>query len=109
MAKQLNYTDAFGDVYPESYWRVEAIRLDKQRKQAHFEFIGYQDAARKGGKQVGVVLYNVDNDLYDEFFAVTILDTTNPIAQAYQYANQHPGVLLGQGLPTMFFEGAIDV
>lgn len=109
MAKQLSFTDSYGDTYAESYWRVENVRIDKKTQTVHFEFVGYPDALHKGGRTIGTVLYNVGDTDYETYFSPTVLDSRNPIAAAYVYADDKPGTVLGEGMPRMFFTNANDI
>jgi hypothetical protein len=106
MAKQMAHTDASGNSYTASYWRVVQVNIGIADKSASVLFYGYKDdAARQSGKvNIGQKLYGLFGDKVTEYFGASVLDTANPMEQAYK--------LTMDTLDTngkSFFEGALDV
>ena len=88
MAFQMSFTDNFGVVYPESYWKVVATNICQADKVGNVTFYGYQDEANKGKRIIGTKNYAVSNGAYLACFDVDSLNPNgaNPVAASYVHA-----------------------
>ena len=106
MAKQMAYTDAMGNEYPASYWRVNSVQINKGMKVADVELKGYKDAAHVTAQPIGEHCFRVHPENFDTYFAATVIDplNVNHLAQAYKALNELPAQ---EG--SISFYGALDV
>lgn len=126
MAKELNLTDEYGDVYPNAYFRPVQINLSPEDKTGNVVFYGFPDAAasNKSGRRrvIGQKSYAITASEYVQYFEANnvvdpkIVKTTDQIkTQAYKLATEKKdvdtGTKDGDGKPVFksFFEGGIDV
>jgi hypothetical protein len=110
MAFQISFTDQYGTVYPESYWRVVQTNICQSDKKGYIVFYGYEDAANKGKRTIGERSYSIDSTHYDEHFGVSVLNPngSNPVSAAYIYAKEILDVSFVEGEKTSFFADAIN-
>lgn len=117
MAKKISYTDQYGDVFPEAYFRAVQVNLCKEDKTGNIVFYGFENEAKKGKRVIGAKSYNVKPVDYDAYFSATVLDPEgiNPLRKAYDFADSvldvDSGEVDGDGNKIMvsFFDGAEDV
>lgn len=102
MAKQLAYTDAFGNSYPASYWVCSLVDITKDNV-ATINFIVYKDqTAKSNGKQpILQIQYQLADVAFTTYFANSVLNTMNPFKAAY--------LAVSDVTITNFFVGALDV
>ena len=88
MAFQMEFTDKYGDIYPESYWKVVQTNICQADKVGRVQFYGYQDAANSGKRIIGEKSYDITNGAYEAAFDVDVLNPNgaNPVAAAYVHA-----------------------
>ena len=108
MAKQMNYTDAGGNVCPLSYWRPVQINISIADKEVRVVFYGYKDEAARIEKKesVGQKAYSLVGDKFTAYFSAASLDALNPMKQAYKLCMD---ILDTNNNQDSFFKGAIDV
>jgi hypothetical protein len=115
MAFQKDFTDMYGENYPESYWRCAQCNICKENKEGLITFLGYPDAAHKGGRVVGQKEYVVGEAMYDSYLAPSELNPegVNPFLMAYTIAEQTlDGPAPEEGAEdtrVSFFAGALTV
>jgi hypothetical protein len=89
MAYQMEFTDEYGEVFAESYWRLEQNnRATKGNPNAHLLLYGYTNAANKGKRIIGQKSYVLDSQVYTEWLSdAAIKDAEKTVdEQAYLYA-----------------------
>ena len=108
MAKQMEFTDSYGNIYPASYWRLVQINIDIADKSALILFFGYKDDVARQSKKThfSQKLYELYGDKVAEYFGVKVLDVSNPMKQAYRLAVD---TLDTNDNMDSFFKTAIDV
>lgn len=120
MAFQIAYIGADGGEHPQSYWKVVSTQLDRLNRNGVIAFYGWHNAAYRADKRqfVGVVQYNVTQELYDQYFdaAVVSVADSNDEKQSYLLAKENPVPPANayeaeqqNGVPNMFFATATDV
>ena len=110
MAFEMSFTDEFGEVYPNSYWKVVQCNIARFEKSGLVVFQGFKDAANVGKRIIGHKEYIVDEALYDAYFSTDMLDPQgeNPYRAAYLMALAIKDVSSAvEGDPSVsFFENA---
>jgi hypothetical protein len=112
MAFEMSFTDEYGEVYPNSYWKVVQCNINRIEKTGYIAFYGYASVASLGKRIIATKDYRVDAALYDAFFETVILDpqNENPYRSSYLMSLQVKDVLTGEGQPFVsFFEDAQQV
>lgn len=117
MAKEMSYTDNYGDEFAESYWRCVQVNLCKEDKTGNIVFYGFENEAKKGKRIIGSKSYAINGEAYDEYFSADIIDPegVNHIKKAYDYADsvldKDSGEVDADGNPVMvsFFDPSEDV
>lgn len=109
MAFQMSFTDQYGTVYQESYWRVVQTNICQSEKKGLVMFYGYENAANKGKRVIGEKAYVIDKDAYEASFDADSLNPNgvNPVLAAYLHAAGTMDV--GIEIKTCFFAGALSV
>lgn len=102
----MNYVSDTGVTFAESYWRPGQLLLGVRTKEAQITFLGYaSQATRLDNKApVGTHVYSISGTKYDTYFSAAVLQTKDPLASAYQLADD----TLDNG-GVSFFQGATDV
>lgn len=120
MAKQMFFTDEFGEDYPSSYWRPEQINLaPKASGTGMITFCAYKDEAAKGKRVIGQKIYALKRDDILKYFSLAPLDASSAVnavySAAYRIANERLDKdsgrtdLDGKPVAVSFFNTAIDV
>lgn len=116
MAFQMNFTDPAGVIHNESYWRVVLCNLSQATMQGEVVFSGYHSFSMRqlGYAPIGSRRYTITQDIYQQFFAPSILSPVgeNPVKKAYEMALQTPdarSISRHDTAPTYFFSDAVGV
>ena len=88
MAFEMSFTDEFGEMYTNSYWRVAQVSIDRSTERGLIMFNGYVSSASAGKRIIGQKHYIVDSGLYNTYFLPEVLDPVgqNPYRSAYLMA-----------------------
>lgn len=88
MAFQMNYVDASGNDYTNSYWIVTNITINPSNMTARIVINGYKNAAAQASNlnPVGSKFYSVNSTDYTKWFASTVSPTPVLLTQIYNYA-----------------------
>ena len=110
MAFEMSFTDEFGEVYPNSYWKVVQCNIARFDKSGLVVLQGFKDAANVGKRIIGHKQYVVNEPLYDTYFSTEALDPQdeNPYRSSYLMAIDVKDVLVGEQYVS-FFEDAQQV
>lgn len=110
MAKQIPYTDFYGESYPESYWRPEQLNFTK--KDGYILFYGYPDEERRGKRVIGQKEYVVTPEIFEEYMKAPPEEDASAFAaiasKAYEIADAVLDVK-AEGVAVSFFDGASDI
>jgi len=112
MAKQMAFTDQYGNQHQESYWRLVQCNISVPDKSALLVFYGYKDkAARNSAKQpVAAKQYAIMGETFDACYARHLEPGGPNMAQmAYEYAVECLDARAEDGTLHSFFESATDV
>ncbi len=112
MAKQMNYTDAAGNNYTASYWRVVLYSFSPADLTGRIVFYGYasKDARDQNKAPVGVKEYAVTQAQYAQYFAPTIATgATNSVQQCYDFADATKDVLVSPEVPAVLDANGVVV
>lgn len=113
MAKQMAFSDQFGNTYPASYWRLVYVAIDAVGGNARLVFYGYKDkAARDAAKvNIGQKAYDLSGAEFQTYYAHHLEPNgPNLMTLCYEYCGQKKDVPQGGELPDVsFFETATDV
>jgi hypothetical protein len=110
MPYEMTFTDEYGTVYPESYWKVAQTNMCQAERSGMIAIYGYQDEANVGKRIIGQKSYNINTEAYDEYFAPNVLNPEgeNPVRAGYIYALATKDVGTGEDAVS-FFEDAVEV
>lgn len=74
MAWQKNYTDEFGENYPQSYWNVEQYNTAKRSGIGQIIFNCYEDASKKKtGRVIAQKIYTITPEIMNQFFMPSLI------------------------------------
>lgn len=107
MAFEMTFTDDFGEVYPESYFKLVQCNICLADKTGNIVFYGYPSAAQKGKRIIGQKSYAVTADLFNQYFVTDELDPEgeNPYKASYIMALAIKDIGEGEDAVS-FFENA---
>lgn len=112
MAKEMTFTDQFGNQHAKSYWRLVQCNISVPDKNALLVFYGYKDkAARDGSKRpVAAKQYVIMGETFDTYYARHLEPGGPNMAQmSYEYATECLDARAEDGTLHSFFEGSQDV
>lgn len=84
MAWQMDFTDSWGEHYPESYWSIaQCNSCPRYSETGMIQFYGYPNATNKGKRVVGQHSYSIDQSDYETLVKQPI---PNPVPQGISTA-----------------------
>ena len=113
MALQINYTDKYGNTLPESYWRIEDIRINVRGRNCVFMLCAYKDATcRQTNKQpLEKINVHVGGPEFETYYIEHITKQKNLAEIGYAVAKAWKNNGMGGDSENVetFFNGAVDV
>jgi len=92
MAIKLNFTDSYGENYPESYWKPVQINFCEADQNGQITFYGYPKVSQKGKRIVGQKSYALDAARILTYLKSTPADVTtvrnSMLSMAYKLAKE---------------------
>ena len=112
----MSYTDSYGEVYPESYWKPASFNFTEADQVGNIVFYGYPNAAQKGKRIIGQKSYQLSAEQISGYLMKAPPDGTTVrkamLSLAYKLAKETKDVNAGtpeEPNNVSYFENGLDV